>query len=110
MRSLIQSIDSWIRQPDFRDHDKNLTAFYVQAIALIIIVVSSIVAISYSIAGMFSYVVLLTVVILFLSAVITLIRVGKLIFASNLLLISLLGLETLYILYGGGIHTSISVL
>jgi len=110
MQSLIQSIDSWIRRPDFRDHDKNLTAFYVQAIALIIIIVSSIVAISYSIAGMFSYVILLIVVILFLSVVITLIRVGKLIFASNVLLISLLGLETLYILYGGGIHTSISVL
>ncbi|MGA7193865.1 MAG: GAF domain-containing protein [Anaerolineales bacterium] len=109
-QSLIQSIDAWIRRPDFKDHDKNLIAFYVQAIALIIIIVSSIVAISYLVAGMFAYVVLLIFLILFLTAVIGLIRVRKLEFGSNLFLISLLGLETLYILYGGGIHTSISVL
>ncbi|HEY9153295.1 MAG TPA: ATP-binding protein [Anaerolineales bacterium] len=110
VRSFIQSVYSWIRKPDFKDHDQNLSSFYIQAIAMAVVLFYSIVAIPYILIGKFSYVFLLSIVILFMIVVLVLVRSKRLSLASYLFIISLLGLETIGILYGDGIHSSIAVL
>jgi PAS domain S-box-containing protein len=106
----IKNLQDWISQPDIKDPDKNLSAFYIQTISLTVIVAGFIIGVVYAIVGQFGYVVFIAAAILVHSLVIGLIRFKKLQFASNLFNISTLGLLTLGILSVGGIHALGSIL
>ena len=110
MYKLFESVKAWVEKPDFKDPDKNLTAFSIQMIALVCIAVSIISSVTYSIIGAFTYVVLLLTIILLEIFVIILVRFKRLTLARNLFLVFALGLEITGILVGGGIHTVVSVL
>src|SRR5215207_11103531 len=98
MNQFTQSIIGWLRQPDFEDQDKNLSAFYIQSIALVIITVTTILGVVYTMAGQVGYVSFSAVSILAQVVVIGLIRVKKLQAASSFFLIVALALLTLGIL------------
>ncbi len=110
MYQFTQSIIDWLRQPDFEDQDKKLSALYIQSIALVIITVNTILGVVYALAGHVGYVVFSVVSILTQVVVIGLIRVKKLQVASNFFLIAALALLTLGILSAGGIHAMSAVL
>ncbi len=105
-----QSIQIWIHQPDYQDPDKNLSAFYIQAISLVAIFAAMIIGVVYAVAGQFNYVGLVVLNILACILTIVLVRVRILQFASILLMISTLGLLTFGILSVGGIHALSSML
>jgi hypothetical protein len=110
MDQFAQSMIGWLRQPDFEDQDENLSALYIQSIALVIIIVTTILGVVYAVAGQIGYVSFLGVSILNQFVVIGLIRLKKLQAASIFFLIAALALLTVGILSAGGIHTMSVVL
>lgn len=106
MIQYIQSVMSWLRQPDFKDQDRNLSALYVQLIALAVIAGAVVLGAVYAVVGQIGYVIFIGLNILIQIVVIGLIRFNKLQIASNLFLIAALVLLTVGILSAGGIHAS----
>ena len=110
MSYFFHQILAWIRQLEFDDPDKNLSAVYIQAISFLIIVSASINGIVYAIDRQFYYTFLLALEVLLYSLVIILIRLKKLQIASNLFLFFALSLLSYGIYSVGGIHASSAVL
>lgn len=110
MDTFAQSVMGWLRQPDYEDQDKNLTALYIQFIVLIIIAATAILGFVYAAVGQVNYVIFLLADILIQTLVIVLIRYKKLQSALSLFLIAALVLLSLGVFSGGGIHSSSAVL
>jgi len=110
MNRLVKKMEDWIRQPDFNDPDKNLSALYLQVISLIGVLFMVILLVMYAIYGDFTYTVFHIGAVLVYTLVIILIRFNKLQFASNLFLFDALALLTFGILSAGSIHASSALL
>jgi len=103
-------METWMKQLDFKDPEKNLSAFYIQAISFLIIIGGFILGGVYFVDGQISYVAIILFEIMVYSAVIVLLRFKKLRIASNLFVIAALGLLTFGVLSVGSIHASSSVM
>jgi hypothetical protein len=102
----IQSVMNWLQQPDFEDQEDNLSALYIQSIALVSIVVALILGVVYAAVGQIGYVAFMAADILIQIVMIGLVRSKKIRSASNLFLVVALVLLTLGILSAGSIHAS----
>ena len=110
MNHPVQKVMAWMRKPDYKDPDRNLSALYVQAISFLIIISSFILAAVYLFEKQFFYVYMTVMEVFVYGAVISLARSGKLRTASNLFLISALVLLSFGVFVSGGIHSSSSLL
>lgn len=103
-------LSTWIKQVDYQDSEKNLSAQYIQVISIIIIATATMIGFVYAIDGYFSYVFMMSLEVVAYSFVLGLVRFKKLQIASSLFLVAALVLLTFGILSVGGIHASSSVL
>ena len=110
MNRTFYKLSAWVKQVDYQDPEKNLSAQYIQVISMIIIVTATMIGIIYAIYGYFYYVSMMALEIVAYSIVLGLVRFKKLQIASNLFLIAALVLLTFGIFSAGGIHASSSVL
>ncbi|MEP7137686.1 MAG: PAS domain S-box protein [Chloroflexota bacterium] len=106
----IQSVMSWLQQPDFEDQEDNLSALYIQSIALVSIVVALILGVVYAAVGQIGYVAFMAADILIQIVMIGLVRSKKIRSASNLFLVVALALLTMGVLSAGSIHASSVIL
>lgn len=110
MAQFIELIKNWIEEPDFKDHNDNQSAFYIQVVALILIFGATTIALSYALAQQWNYVILIAIDIFVNCAILLMIRQKLLQPAINLFLIFTLAFLTYNILSVGGIHALTSVL
>lgn len=110
MNHPFNKLSAWVKQADYRDPEKNLSAHYIQVISLIIIATATMIGIVYAIDGYFNYVSMMVLEIVAYSIVLGLVRVKKIQVASNLFLVAALVLLSFGIFSAGGIHASSSVL
>jgi len=110
MNRSFYKLSNWVKQVDYQDPEKNLSAQYIQVISIIIILTAAMIGIVYAVEGYFYYVSMMVLEIVAYSIVLGLVRFKKLRIASNLFLVSALALLTFGIFSAGGIHASSSVL
>jgi PAS domain S-box-containing protein len=110
MLQMIRKTKAWVENVDFGDNEQNLSAFYVQAIALVLIIGAILIGITYAIVGNVGYVILMMLVVVTHILVIVLTRRKSLNSAIYLFLIFSLGLEIYGLFLAGGIHATSSVL
>ena len=110
MNRPIQKAMAWMRKLDYIDPDKNLSLLYIQAISFLIIISSVILGTVYFLEKQYFYVSMTVLEIFVYGLVIFLARSGRLQAASNLFLISALGVLSFGIFVSGGIHSSSSLL
>jgi two-component system, LuxR family, sensor kinase FixL len=106
MKQFIKRAEGWVKPPDFNDPDKNLSAHYLQMIALIGVFFSLIIFIMYFLYGELTFLVFHAAAVFVYVLVIVLIRLKRLQLASHLFLLISLFLLTMGILAAGGIHAS----
>ena len=110
MSQIFNKIVAWVKQLDFGNPEKNLSAVYIQAISFLIIFSVTINGIVYAVEGQLYYTFLLTLEVLFCILVIVFVRLKKLQIASTLFLFFAIGLLSYGIYSAGGIHASSAVM
>ncbi|MBK9925544.1 MAG: PAS domain S-box protein [Anaerolineales bacterium] len=109
MKHMIQAVASWIKQPDFDDPDKNLSALYLQVMSLIAALIMAIIFVMYIVYGDTTFSVFHAGAVLVYVLVVVLIRNKRLQLASNIFVFAILILLTFGILAAGSIHASMAL-
>ncbi len=110
MNHYIQKIIHWMKKPGYQNPDESLSALYIQAISLLIIVSALVIGTVYAFEAQIFYVIVTLLEVVIFGIVILLVRLGKLRVAANLFLFVALGLLAIGVFVAGGVHASTSLL